>query len=181
MRLAWLAAALTLASCAMFTPGEAPTGPPAAFAPSSLEELAGYLARLNAMNDAAIAAEGRRQRPGGQRPADDVARVKAAMALLLSGEDAEAAALLDPVTRRSSGDAGLKAMASFLHAMATDRRRLRESASAANARLREERRAHDALRTRAEAASERAAQLQQKLDALTELEKSLSDRPLSSR
>jgi hypothetical protein len=72
-------------------------------------------------------------------------------------------------------------MASFLHTMAGERRRLRESAAAANARLREERKAVDAQKQRADTLQERAAQLQQKLDALTELEKSLSDRPISNR
>jgi hypothetical protein len=69
-------------------------------------------------------------------------------------------------------------MASFLHVLAAERRRLRETAAA---RERDERRAHQALRARAEAAQERAAQLQQKLDALTALEKSLSERQTSSR
>jgi hypothetical protein len=60
--------------------------------------------------------------------------------------------------------------------MVGERRRLRESAAAANAKAREDRRAADAQKQRADGLQERAAQLQQKLDALTELEKSLSDR-----
>ena len=103
--------------------------------------------------------------------------VKAAIALLLAShpEDAEILTLMDP-RKESGGDAA--AMASFLHVLAADRRRLRETAAA---RVREDRRAHEALRSRAEAAQERAAQLQQKLDALKELEKNLSERQPSSR
>ncbi len=72
----------------------------------------------------------------------------------------------------------VRAMASFLHVLASDRRRLRESASA---RVRDERRAQEQFRSRADSAQERAEQLQQKLDALTALEKSLSDRQPASR
>ena len=68
-------------------------------------------------------------------------------------------------------------MASFLQAMAGERRRLRESAAASGTRLREERHAREVEKQRADALQERAAQLQQKLDALSDLEKSLSDRP----
>ena len=105
------------------------------------------------------------------------ATVKAAIALLLANhpDDAEILALMDP--RKEKGD-DAAVMASFLHVLAAERRRLRETAAA---RTREERRAHEALRSRAEAAQERAAQLQQKLDALTALEKSLSERQPSSR
>ncbi len=68
-------------------------------------------------------------------------------------------------------------MASFLQGIAHERRRLKESAAAAGAKLRDAQRARDNEKQRAEALQERAAQLQQKLDALTDLEKSLSDRP----
>jgi hypothetical protein len=47
--------------------------------------------------------------------------------------------------------------------------------------VRDERRAQEQLRSRADSAQERAEQLQQKLDALTALEKSLSDRQPASR
>ena len=102
---------------------------------------------------------------------------KAAIALLLAQypEDAEILALMDS-RAESAGDAQM--MASFLHVLAAERRRLRETLAV---RAREDRRAQEALRTRAEAAQERAAQLQQKLDALTALEKSLSERQTSSR
>lgn len=177
-----IAASVFATSCAWIAPQESPTSARTLFAPSPLDEVAAHVARLNALSATALAAEARRQR--NSRPMDDLARTKAAITLMLAqpaDDDADAVALLDPVVSRETADPRLKAMASFLHAMASDRRRLRESAAAANARLRDERRAQEGLRTRAEAAQERAAQLQQKLDALTELEKSLSDRPLSSR
>ena len=83
-------------------------------------------------------------------------------------------ALVDPVAKKDNGDRDLRAMASFLQVVANERRRLKESAAAAGVRLREERRLNEAQKQRADA-------LQQKLDALTDLEKSLSDRPTPSR
>ena len=70
--------------------------------------------------------------------------------------------------------AEMREMASFLHSMAVERRRLRESAAAANAKLRDERRV-------AEAQKQRADTLQQKIDALSEIEKSLSERQVKGR
>jgi len=152
--------------------------------PSAADEVAAYMGSLRSMNDAALAAEARRQRNAARGERDgDLARVKAALALSLASasEESEIISLVDPVARREKGDAGLKAMASFLHGLALDRRRLKESAAAASARLREERRSQEQLRSAANAAQERAAQLQQKLDALSALEKSLSDRTEPTR
>jgi hypothetical protein len=111
------------------------------------------------------------------RGGESAGTVRAAIAMLLAShpEDGEILALMDP-RKESGADAAL--MARFLHVLAADRRRLREAAAA---RARDDRRALEALRSRAEAAQERAAQLQQKLDALAELEKSLSERQTSSR
>ena len=192
------AAALALlalvSGCALFRePTPAPgASPPVTSAPppigrpgqSAAEEVIAYLGQLRSMNEAALAAEGRRQRAAARGDREgDLARVKAGLAFILANgtEEAEILALVDPVAKREKSDAGLKAMASFLHELAVDRRRLKESAAAANARLREERRSHELSRGNAAAAQERAAQLQQKLDALTELEKSLSDRKETTR
>jgi hypothetical protein len=121
---------------------------------------------------AALAAEAARRR----REATDLAHVQAAFALSLSpqSDEADVLALVEPLARKDNGDRDVKAVASFLQAVMTERRRLRESATAAGARLRDERRALDAQKQRADA-------LQQKLDALTDLEKSLSDRPSPNR
>ncbi len=139
---------------------------------STADELVAYLARLRNMSESALNAEAARQK----REAGDLARVKAALALSLSpqAEESDILALVDPTARKESADRDVKAMASFLQVLATERRRLKESAAAGAVRLRDERRAHDAQKQRAEA-------LQQKLDALTDLEKSLSDRPVPSR
>jgi hypothetical protein len=178
-------AALAAASCAALVP-EAPSSARAASAPAGLfgrsstsaDELVAYLDRIRALNETALATEAARQRSAAQRDGSDMSRVKAALALALSrdAEEGDILALVEPVTRRASADADLKAMASFLQALAGDRRRLRESATANAAKLRDERRAHEAQKQRADALQERATQLQQKLDALTEIEKSLSDR-----
>ena len=83
-------------------------------------------------------------------------------------------ALVEPTLKRENGDRDVRAMASFLHVLALERRRLKGSAAGAEAKLRDERRAAETQKQRAEA-------LQQKLDALTELEKSLTDRNAQSR
>jgi hypothetical protein len=131
---------------------------------SSADELLAYMAQVRAMPEPALSVEAakRRREPG------DLGRVKAAMALSFSAQsdEAEILALVEPVEKRA-GDRDVKAMAGFLQAMALERRRVKESSAA---RLRDERKALDAQRQRAE-------ELQQKLEALSALEKSLSARP----
>jgi hypothetical protein len=113
----------------------------------------------------------------------DMSQVKIAIALSLTAQadEAEIIGLVEPVARRDGADDDVRAMASFLHIQASERRRLRESATAANTRLRDERKAAEAQKQRADALQERAVQLQQKIDALTEIEKSLSDRQVQGR
>jgi chromosome segregation ATPase len=82
---------------------------------------------------------------------------------------------------RETNSSEVREMASFLHSLAGERRRLRESAAAAEKSLREERKALETQKQRAEALQERLAQLQQKLDALSEIEKSLSERQAKGR
>jgi hypothetical protein len=140
-----------------------------------------YLARIRDLNEKALAAEVQRQREPARR--SDLEAVKLAIALSLNppAEEGEVTALLEPVARRASADDDVKAMASFLLLQSAERRRLKEGAAAAGSRLRDERRAHEAQKQRADALQERAAQLQQKIDALTELEKSLSERQVQVR
>jgi len=183
MRAAAMALALTmLSACALpnlpaFTPAST-AARPASREHGAGEELLAYLGRLAAMRESELPAEAARQRELLQRAPSDVTRVKAALAVALANpsDDADLHALVDPVARASGGDADVRSMASFLQALAAERRRAKESAAAAAAKLRDERRATEAQRQRADAAQERATQLQQKLDALTEIEKSLSDR-----
>ena len=185
---------LSLAACVDLPGGQpAASKPHAAAGPSTMaklfgrtstaEEVVAYLDRIRALSEPAVAAEAARQRQAAQQDKTDLSRIKAALALSLTSppEEGELLALVDPVARKPSADPDLKAVASFLQALAADRRRLRESATAAGTRLREERRLHEAQKQRADALQERAAQLQQKLDALTEIEKSLSDRQPPSR
>jgi hypothetical protein len=149
-----------------------PAVPSSPFSRSSSDELANYLVRLRSMNDAALAAEATKLK----KEQGDLPRVKAAMALSLSSQadDAEILALLETPAKRENGDREVRAMASFLQVLALERRRLKESAAAAGVKLREEKRTSDMQKQRADS-------LQQKLDALTELEKSLSDRTTTSR
>jgi hypothetical protein len=179
MRTACVAAVLALAACASPRPEPLPapeateaSSAPTAGAQTYAEDLLAYLGRLRSLNESALGAEAARMK----RDASDVARVKAALALTLSsqGDDAEILELVEPVTRRAAADRDVRAMAALLQAMAAERKRLRQRAAAAAGELREERRAMESQKQRAEA-------LQQKLDALTDLEKSLANRDTQAR
>ena len=185
-----IALALLLAGCAAverampeaLRPAPAAARERAVQTPSA-NELVAYMARLRGMNERALAAETARQREMARAHPGDLAQIKIAIALSLSSltEESEVISLVDPIVRRDGADDDLRAMASFLHIQALERRRHKESATAAGAKLRDERRATEIQKQRADALQERAAQLQQKLDALTELEKSLSDRQAQGR
>lgn len=179
MRLAaCIAAGALAASCAAPAPlaTSAPeataSGPIPPAGVSYAEDIVAYLGRIRTMNEAALGAEAARMK----RDASDVARVKAALALSLSSQsdDAEVLDLVEPVTRRTNGDRDVRAMAAFVQAQASERRRLKLRATAAAGELREERKL-------AESQAQRAEQLQQKLDALTNLEKSLAERETKTR
>jgi hypothetical protein len=146
-------------------------------------ELVAYLARIRDLQEKPLAAETQRQREVARNQKSDLETVKLGLALSLApaSDEGEIAALMEPISRRAAADDDVRAMASFLLIQAAERRRLKEGAAAAGGRLRDERRAHEAQKARADALQERAAQLQQKIDALTELEKSLSDRPAPTR
>ena len=154
-----------------------PSSAPPAEAPAATE-LVAYLARVRGLNERGLAAETARQRQRARSEPSELTQVKIAIALSLSpqAEEGDILALVEPVAKRDGAEDDVRAMASFLQVQALERRRLKESAAAAGAKLRDERRATEAQKQRADALAERAAQLQQKLDALTELEKSLSDR-----
>lgn len=148
-------------------------------AQGSADELVAYLAKLRGMSESALVTEAARQRKvAAAKDASDAQRLRAAIALSLStqGEDAEVVSLAEPIAKRE-GDASLRAMASYVVLFAGERRRLREAASSARVAVREEKHNSETQKQRADGLQERVAQLQQKLDALTELEKSLSDRP----
>ena len=176
-RLAPVLLAALLGACSHIEQAVPGLGSPAA------ESLARYMNRLHGMDEQRLAAEAARQRAIAGDRGDDVSRVRAALALSLAphADEAQILALLAPVLERRDTRADVRGMASFLQAMASERRRLRESAAAAVQKLREERHAREQEQQRANALQERASELQHKLDALSELEKSLSDRPPTSR
>ena len=184
----------SLAGCSLFErPAEpapvvaAPDPLPPLLAPlvgrSTAQELVTYMGRLRTMNEAALAAETTRQRQAAYKQPTDLAKLKVGMAMVVAPqtEESDILAVVEPIARKESAEPEVRAMASFLQGIALERRRLKESAATAGARLRDERRARETEKQRAEAMQERAAQLQQKLDALTDLEKSLSDRPNPTR
>ena len=186
-----LISALALAGCQFLEklaapPATAPGSPvierSASPSTTSAEELVAYLSRLKSLNETALTAEANRQRQAAQKESAEIPRVKAAMALTISaqGDEADILALVDPLVKART-DPDVRAMASFLQGIAVERRRLKESAAAAGVRMRDAQKARDNEKQRAEALQERAAQLQQKLDALTDIEKSLSDRTTPTR
>ena len=166
---------------AIFAPAR--PAPPPATRVTTGGELVAYLARIRDMGDRALAAETSRQRDAARAAGSEVENVKLALALALvpATDEGEIVALMEPIARKPTADDDVRAMASFLLVQAAERRRLKEGAAAAGSRLRDERRAHEAQKQRADALQERAAQLQQKIEALTELEKSLSDRQVQNR
>lgn len=185
--IACLCAGLLLSGCAAVgrvVPGALrPAWAASLTEPPAASELVAYLARLRGLDERALAAEAARQKIAARSEPSDLAHVKVAIALSLSSqaEESEIISLVEPVAKREAAGDDLRAMASFLHVQAAERRRLKESAAAAGARLRDERRAVEIQKQRADALQERAAQLQQKIDALTELEKSLAERQAQGR
>ena len=163
-------------------PAPVPVQAPAPGRVSAGGELVAYLARIRDLGEKPLAVETSRQREVA-RTQGELETVKLGLALSLSpaADEAEIIALLDPVARKPTADDDVRAMASFLLVQAAERRRLKEGAAAAGSRLRDERRATEVQKQRADALQERATQLQQKIEALTELEKSLSDRQVPTR
>lgn len=148
-------------------------------APTPADELVAYLARLRTLDEAALAAEATRQRDFTRQSPSDLNRLKVALALAAASqsEEGEILALVEPLARETSNtDPDVRAMASFLHGIGVERRRLKEAAVAAGKASQGDRRAFETQKQRADSLQERNAQLQQKLDALTNLEKSLSNR-----
>lgn len=179
------AACLFLAACAVPTPtppavaSEANASAQPTKAPTPADELVAYLARLRSLDEAALAAEAARQRDFTRQSPSDLNRLKVALALAAASqsEEGEILALVEPLARETSNtDPDVRAMASFLHGIGVERRRLKEAAAAAGKASQGDRRAFETQKQRADSLQERNAQLQQKLDALTNLEKSLSNR-----
>ncbi len=191
MRLAAALAALVLLSAcgaleSLVVPVPAATTTMAARDPEDVRvtaggELVAYLARIRDLGERALAAETARQREVARASGSELESVKLALAMSLApgSDEGEVATLMEPVSRKRTIDDDVRAMASFLLVQSAERRRLKEGVAAAGSRLRDERRAHEAQKQRADALQERAAQLQQKIEALTELEKTLSDRAQS--
>jgi len=175
--------ALALAGCAAIEPAAIRVSTPAVSA-SAAEEVLAYVTRLKSLDEAALAAETTRQRNIARRSPSPVTSLKLALALVAAptSEDVDVQTALDAVGRSGPGtDPGVASLAGFLQGVLAERRRLRETAASAGNRARDEKRAHDATRQRAEGLQEKNLQLQQKLDALTDLEKSLATRPAQGK
>jgi hypothetical protein len=179
--IAALATLVLVASCA--APQKAPPPPPAPAAvappaPSEAEQLVTRLARLNSAGPAEQQAEVARLKESTARSPSDVGRVELAFALTASGADeGEILAALEPVTREGgTASVDVKSVAGFLQGVILERRKLKEGLAAANARASADRKSAEASRQKEAQLQEQLSRLQKKLDALTNLEKSLSDR-----
>jgi hypothetical protein len=174
--------AALLSACSVIQPAPAPARPappPVVREPTTSERLVAYLARIKAIDEAALSVEVARARSGAEAQPTDFGRVELAIALVATpqSDDAEILAILVPVFRDMPPvDTELRAMAGFLQGVVSERRKLRDGLVAANAKAREDRREAQSQKLRADAQQERADRLQQKLEALTNLEKSLADR-----
>jgi hypothetical protein len=182
MRAALFLAALA-AGCAMAPPAPAPVArAPVQAAPAAhtADRLLASLARLLALDESGLNAEIARRRADLVANPGNLARVEAAMAVAMAPapDDEQVEELVAPVLAAfPPAEPDLRAMAGFLQGMASERRKLRDGLAAASAKSRDDRREAQSLRLRAEAQQERADRLQAKLEALTNLEKSLANRP----
>lgn len=179
--IAAFAALALLAACA--TPEKAPPPPPAPVVvipppPSEADQLVTRLARLGATAPAEQQAEISRLKETNTRTPSDVGRVELAFALTAQGADeTEILAALEPVTREGgTASVDVKSVAGFLQGVVLERRKLKEGLAAANTRAIADRKAIDAGRLKEAQLQDQLSRLQRKLDALTNLEKSLSDR-----
>jgi hypothetical protein len=168
--------AVVAAGCAAFQgPPPRPKPPPVA-APSPADRLVAALDRVVRMDERGRAGEATRAKHTAAGDPDDFARLEAALALSVASppDDEAVLALVAPVLQ--SPVPAMRAMAGFLQGMSLERQKLREGLAAASAKARDDRRDAHAQKLRADAQQDRADRLQQKLEALTNLEKSLADR-----
>lgn len=178
-----LALAALAAGCAMSPPAPVPAAKaPVQAAPAAhtADRLLASLARLLALDEAGLNAEIARRRAELATNPGHQARVETALAVAMAPapDDELVAALVAPVLAAfPPAEPDLRAMAGFLQGLATERRKLRDGLAAASAKSRDDRRESQAQRLRADAQQERADRLQAKLEALTNLEKSLANRP----
>jgi hypothetical protein len=176
-----MAALALLAACA--APEKAPPPRPPAIViapppPTEADQLVARLARLNAAGPAEQQAEVARLKESNARNPSDVGRVELAFALTAAGADeGEILAALEPVTREGgTASVDVKSVAGFLQGVILERRKLKESLAAATARASADRKSVEASRQKEAQLQEQISRLQKKLDALMNLEKSLSDR-----
>lgn len=150
----WLLLALALGGCSALRGGEAPD-PAAAVEdvrgdPAEVGRVLAHYAKLRQMPAPELAREQEAARRAPARPRTDAARVRSALLLTLpgaaAGDDQRALELLEPVTR--SSDSGLRGLALLLTSLLQEQRRLDASAHG----------------------------LQQKLDALMNLERNMTGR-----
>lgn len=176
MSRAWLLLALAVlcASCQTTTAprGDAPWPPSSAAGQSDVDRLLQFHQRALALRGAELAREYDRTRLEFEKDASDLNRMQLALMLSIPGaafrDDAAAVGLLQPILRdRSEPGSPLRPLASLLQSYVLELRRVDDALQGQAGRLREEQR--------------RAEALQQKLEALLEMEMKMIEREQSAQ
>ena len=169
--LAFVALLLLAPGCAILRVWESPG--PAAELPriepvqdiSDVEQLVQYSAFLRHLDGQALAREHTLMRQKAKRAKTSLNRAKLALIYALPGlasrDDAKAVVLLKPLAKETTSP-GVRNFALLVLSLVTENQRLDNNMRSLSAKLKEEQR--------------RSLELQQKLDALKLIEKSLSDR-----
>ncbi len=182
---AFLAGALAgvLAGCVPLENAPAPAAPAYAQKPvrpaalTETAELMAYLLQVRTLSPSALAEEGARTREALARDHGDAVRIKAAVAAQGNGDDADVLSLLEPLVQDSSAaKPELKGVALLLYQGAQERKKARDMASAAAARVRDAQKASETAQAKSEQLRKQVEELEQKLNAVKTIEKSLIQR-----
>jgi hypothetical protein len=146
--------------------------------PSDGERLLQHLARVRKLDNREFAGEREQARAEFARDKSEFSRVKLALVMTLSPapgaqDDAELVGLLEPVL--SGADSDVRTLASLLHGLVGERRRMREQLRDSQARLALARK-DDTRDAEARALKARIEELETKLDALKSIDRSVHDR-----
>lgn len=146
-------------------------------APNSSPDPATYLSKLKSLSGAQIQREvtiGRQQLR--ELPTDEN-RLRLALALWTSGGDDLEIQMLAESTQRNIEHSQIRGIGSLLLSIIAERRRNRELLSSIQSRSREARKELESQQIKTESMQKQIAELERKLAALKDMEKSLIQRP----
>ncbi|MBL8518862.1 MAG: hypothetical protein JNM76_18005 [Betaproteobacteria bacterium] len=140
-------------------------------------DLASYALKLKALGPQSIQAEVAQLRQQSREAPTYVNRLRLAMALWISnGDDLEIQTLADS-SQAAAADSPLRGIGLLLASISAERRRNRELVTTSHSRSQEARRSQESQQARLEALQRQIDELERKLAALREMEKSLIQRP----